>query len=191
MKISALKLALLSATMATGLLAPQAFAKPITEADRAQILKAVDADAPQIQDAALKIWGFAEVGYQEVKSSALLQGQLKTAGFDVKAGVAGEPTAFVASFKNGAGPVIAVLAEFDALPGLAQTADPVKTPVPGQIAGHGCGHNLFGAASRGPGLPLQTPPAARPAACQRATVSSSAAAKLNVWPLETVATLPL
>ena len=88
MKLSALKLALLSASMATGVLATQAHAKPITEADRAQILKAVDADAPQIQDAALKIWGFAEVGYQEVKSSALLQGQLKTAGFDVKAGVA-------------------------------------------------------------------------------------------------------
>ncbi|HJV42348.1 amidohydrolase [Caulobacter sp.] len=155
MKLSALKLALLSASMATGMLAPQAFAKPITEADRTQILKAVDADAPQIQDAALKIWSFAEVGYQETKSTALLQGQLKAAGFDIKAGVAGEPTAFVASYKNGAGPVVAILAEFDALPGLAQTADPVKTPVPGQIAGHGCGHNLFGAASVGAAVALK------------------------------------
>ncbi|WP_244264919.1 amidohydrolase [Caulobacter segnis] len=155
MKISALKLALLSATMATGLLAPQAFAKPITDADRAQILKAVEADAPQIRDAALKIWSFAEVGYQETKSTALLQGQLKAAGFDIKAGVAGEPTAFIASFKNGVGPVVAILAEFDALPGLAQTADPVKTPIPGQIAGHGCGHNLFGAASVGAAVALK------------------------------------
>ena len=84
MKLSALKLALLlSAGLATGVMATQAHAAPLTDAGRAQILKAVDADAPQIQDAALKIWGFAEVGYQEVKSSALLQGQLKTAGFDV------------------------------------------------------------------------------------------------------------
>ena len=155
MKLSALKLALLSASMATGVLATQAHAAPLTDAGRTQILKAVDADAPQIQDAALKIWGFAEVGYQEVKSSALLQGQLKTAGFDVKAGIAGEPTAFVASFKNGAGPVIAILAEFDALPGLAQTAEPTKTGIPGQVAGHGCGHNLFGAASVGAAVAIK------------------------------------
>jgi aminobenzoyl-glutamate utilization protein B len=154
MKLSTLKLALLSAAMAT-VCATQADARPITESDRAQILKTVDADAPQISDAAMKIWGFAEVGYQETKSSALLQGQLKDAGFDVKAGVAGMPTAFIASYKNGAGPVIAILAEFDALPGLAQTHDPVKTPIPGQAAGHGCGHNLFGAASVGAAVSLK------------------------------------
>lgn len=155
MKLSALKLALLSATVASGVLAPHAFAKPVPEAEKAQILKLVEADAANIQDAALKIWGFAEVGYQEVKSTALLQDQLKAAGFAVKAGVAGEPTAFIASYKNGEGPVIAILAEFDALPGLAQTADPVKTAIPGQIAGHGCGHNLFGAASVGAAVALK------------------------------------
>ena len=155
MKLSTLKAALLSATMATAVLAPHAFAKPISEADKAQILKTVDANAANIQDAALKIWSFAEVGYQETKSTALLQDQLKAAGFTVKAGVAGEPTAFIASYKNGDGPVIAILAEFDALPGLAQTADPVKTGIPGQIAGHGCGHNLFGAASVGAAVSLK------------------------------------
>lgn len=155
MKLSTLKLALLSATVASGILAPQAFAKPVTDAEKAQILKLVDADAANIKDAALKIWGFAEVGYQETKSTAVLQDQLKAAGFEVKAGVAGEPTAFIASYKNGAGPVIAILAEFDALPGLAQTADPVQTSIPGQIAGHGCGHNLFGAASVGAAVSLK------------------------------------
>ncbi len=155
MKLSSLKLSLLSAAMATSLFSSQTFAAPLKDADRAQILKAVDADAPQISDAAMKIWGFAEVGYQEVKSTAVLQDQLKAAGFEVKAGVAGMPTAFVASFKNGDGPVIAILAEFDALPGLAQTHDPVKTPIPGQIAGHGCGHNLFGAASVGAAVSLK------------------------------------
>ena len=57
------------------------------------------------------------------------------------------PTAFVASFKQGSGPVIGILAEYDALPGLAQTTAPTKTAIPGKAAGHGCGHNLFGAAS--------------------------------------------
>ncbi|MBU4436269.1 MAG: amidohydrolase [Alphaproteobacteria bacterium] len=155
MKLSPLKVALLSAAMSAGLFVTQAYAAPLKAADRAMILKAVDADAPQIQDAAMKIWGFAEVGYQEVKSSTVLQDQLKAAGFDVKPGVAGMPTAFLASFKNGPGPVVAILAEFDALPGLAQTADPVKTGIPGQVAGHGCGHNLFGAASVGAAVSLK------------------------------------
>ncbi|CAN7509833.1 amidohydrolase [Caulobacter sp. LjRoot300] len=154
MKLSTLKLVLLSAAMTTVFAVP-AGAKPLTDADRTQILKTVDADAPQISDAALKIWGFAEVGYQETKSSALLQEQLKAGGFEVQAGVAGMPTAFIASFKNGSGPVIAILAEFDALPGLAQTHDPVKTGIPGQVAGHGCGHNLFGAASVGAAVALK------------------------------------
>jgi len=154
MKLSTLKLVLLSAAMTAAFAVP-AGAKPLTDADRAQILKAVDADAPQISGAALKIWDYAEVGYQETKSSALLQEQLKAGGFEVQAGVAGMPTAFVASFKNGPGPVIAILAEFDALPGLAQTHDPVKTGIPGQVAGHGCGHNLFGAASVGAAVSLK------------------------------------
>jgi aminobenzoyl-glutamate utilization protein B len=122
-------------------------AAPLTPADRSQLVGAVDAYTPKMNDAALKLWNYAELGYLETKSTAVLQDQLKAAGFTVKAGVAGEPTGFVASFKNGAGPVIAILAEFDALPGLSQAAAPTKQPVPGQDNGHGCGHNLFGAAS--------------------------------------------
>ncbi len=98
------------------------------------------------KERALKIWNYAELGYQEVKSSALLQLTLKDNGFSVEAGVAGMPTAFIASFGSGS-PVIGILAEYDALPGLAQTADPVKTPIEGKIAGHACGHHLFGVAS--------------------------------------------
>jgi len=129
------------------LAAGQAGAGPLTDADRTEILSGVQAREAPLTDAAMKIWGFAELGYLETKSSALLQSQLKAAGFKVEAGVAGMPTAFVASFKNGDGPVVAVLAEFDALPGLAQAATPTRSPIPGQDAGHGCGHNLFGAAS--------------------------------------------
>jgi len=103
---------------------------------------------------ALQIWKYAEVGYKEVKSSALHQQHLKEAGFSVEAGVAGIPTAFVATYGTGK-PVIAILAEYDALPGLAQQANPEKTPIAGQDAGHGCGHHLFGTASVAAGIEIK------------------------------------
>lgn len=103
---------------------------------------------------ALQIWKYAEVGYKEVKSSALHQQHLKEAGFQVEAGVAGIPTAFVATYGSGK-PVIAILAEYDALPGLAQQANPEKTPIAGQDAGHGCGHHLFGTASVAAGIEIK------------------------------------
>ncbi|MFX8871910.1 amidohydrolase, partial [Acinetobacter baumannii] len=82
----------------------------------------------------MRIWDFAEVGYKEVKSSALHQQTLKDAGFTVESGVAGIPTAFVATYGSGK-PVIAILAEYDALPGISQQAVPVKTSA-GKDAGH-------------------------------------------------------
>ena len=100
----------------------------------------------EYKDIALKIWNFAEVGYKEVQSSALLQKVLSEEGFDVKAGVAGIPTAFVATYGAGR-PVIGILGEYDALPGLAQEATSAKKPIEGKKAGHGCGHHLFGTAS--------------------------------------------
>lgn len=110
-------------------------------------LARIDADRAANEAAAKAIWGFAEVGYQEARSSALLQKRLKDAGFDVKAGVAGAPTAFTATWSNGTGPVIGIMGEYDALPGLSQTADPAKTIRRDVTAGHGCGHHLFGVAS--------------------------------------------
>jgi aminobenzoyl-glutamate utilization protein B len=95
---------------------------------------------------AMKLWDYAEIGYQEVKSSALLQEQLKKEGFGIQAGVAGIPTAFIASYGSGK-PVIGILAEYDALPGVSQEAVPEKKERPNSKAGHACGHNLFGAAS--------------------------------------------
>ena len=103
---------------------------------------------------AMQIWDYAEVGYKEVKSSGLLQKTLADNGFTVKAGVADIPTAFVASYGSGS-PVIGILAEFDALPGLAQQAVPVKTPIEGKNAGHGCGHHLFGTASVAAGIEIK------------------------------------
>ena len=108
----------------------------------------------EYKDIALQIWNYAEVGYKEVKSSALLQKTLSDNGFDVKAGVADIPTAFVATYGSGS-PVIGILAEFDALPGLAQEATPEKKSIEGKEAGHGCGHHLFGTASVAAGIELK------------------------------------
>lgn len=97
--------------------------------------------------AALKIWEWAEPGYQEKNSSALLAGMLEKAGFKIERGVAGIPTAFTATIGSGS-PVIGILGEYDALPGLSQQALPVKNPRQDEnFYGHGCGHHLFGVAS--------------------------------------------
>ncbi len=92
------------------------------------------------------LWDEAELGYLETESSALLQETLRDAGFKIESGVADIPTAFVASYGEG-GPVIALLAEFDALPGTSQSASPEREVVEGKDSGHACGHHLFGAGS--------------------------------------------
>jgi aminobenzoyl-glutamate utilization protein B len=107
----------------------------------------------QYKDIALRIWDFAEVGYKEVKSSALHQQTLKAAGFTIEVGVAGIPTAFVATYGSGK-PVIGILAEYDALPGISQQAVPEKASA-GKDAGHACGHHLFGTASVAAGIAIK------------------------------------
>lgn len=106
------------------------------------------------KDIALKIWDYAEVGYKEEKSTALLQRELRDNGFQVEAGVAGIPTAFVATYGSGS-PMIGILAEFDALPGIMQEAVPERKVSEGKIAGHACGHHLFGTASVAAGIQLK------------------------------------
>ena len=108
----------------------------------------------QYKNIALQIWNHAELGYKEVKSSALLQETLKKEGFTVESGVAEIPTAFVATYGSGQ-PVIGILAEFDALPGLAQEAVPEKKSIAGKPGGHGCGHHLFGTASVAAGIEIK------------------------------------
>lgn len=106
----------------------------------------VEAGAAQYAGIAQQIWDLAEVGYQEVESSALLRGALAASGFSIEEGVAGMPTAFVASWGSGS-PVVGILAEFDALPGITQDRSPERAPRPEMGAGHACGHHLFGAGS--------------------------------------------
>ncbi|MDC0273899.1 amidohydrolase [Planctomycetaceae bacterium] len=106
-------------------------------------------------EAALKIWNLAEPGYREEQSAHLLSQMLSDANFEIEAKVAGIPTAFIASMKIGEGkPVFAFLAEFDALPGLSQTAVPYRQKREGSQYGHACGHHLFGVASTSAAISL-------------------------------------
>ena len=111
-----------------------------------KVLKNIDKDAETYANMALQIWDWAEVGYQEEKSSALLQQKLTAEGFAVTSAIAGIPTAFLATYGSGS-PVIGILAEYDALPGISQAAVPEKQVIEGATAGHACGHHLFGAGS--------------------------------------------
>ena len=117
------------------------------------ILLDLDSSKSEYSKMAMQIWEYAEMGYQEVKSSALLQNKLNEAGFTIQAGVAGIPTAFIAEYNNG-GPVIAILGEYDALPGLSQKAVPYKLTNEGR-GGHACGHHLFGTASAAAAISLK------------------------------------
>jgi aminobenzoyl-glutamate utilization protein B len=103
---------------------------------------------------ALSIWDYAELGYKENKSSALLENTLKDNSFTVEAGVAAIATAFVATYGTGS-PIIGILAEYDALPGLSQDNSPTKTPIANKNNGHGCGHHLFGTCSVAAGIAIK------------------------------------
>ncbi|MDC1056075.1 amidohydrolase [Flavobacteriaceae bacterium] len=118
-----------------------------------RILNSIDENKNNYSEIAQQIWSYAEMGYQEAESSALLQKTLKNEGFKIEKGVAEIPTAFVATFGS-SGPVIAILGEFDALPGLSQKALPYKVSNNGK-AGHACGHHLFGTASAAAAIALK------------------------------------
>lgn len=119
-----------------------------------QLLASIQKQEETYAKTARKIWEYAEVGYQEEKSSALLQEELKKAGFKINAGVADMPTAFTATYGSGE-PVIAILAEYDALPGLSQVDAPEQKAVTPGKPGHGCGHHLFGTGSVAAGIAIK------------------------------------
>lgn len=119
---------------------------PLAAQDAPDPVALVEAQSGETERIARQIWEWAEVGYQETRSSELLQSELRRHGFTIRQGVAEIPTAFVGEWGEG-GPVIAILAEFDALPGISQSDAPTRETVEGRPAGHACGHNLFGAGS--------------------------------------------
>ncbi|HSR49521.1 MAG TPA: amidohydrolase [Acidobacteriota bacterium] len=103
--------------------------------------------APEVERLSRQLWDLSETALKETDSARLLTEALRREGFSLEEGVAGMPTAFVAEYGSGS-PIIGVLAEYDALPGVGNAAVPRKEPrADGVTSGQGCGHNLFGAAS--------------------------------------------
>jgi aminobenzoyl-glutamate utilization protein B len=121
-------------------------ARTVAAQPREDVIRGIEALSEEYAGIAQQIWDYAEVGYLETESSELLQTTLRDAGFAVEAGVASMPTAFVASYGSGK-PVIGILAEFDALPGISQDRSPERSVLPEKDAGHACGHHLFGTGS--------------------------------------------
>ena len=155
MKCSLAGIALLITLISTTVFAQKKkTAAPPEDALKTTAVQDIQNGYDNYKNIALQIWNYAELGYKEVKSSALLQETLKKEGFNVEAGVADIPTAFVATYGSGQ-PVIGILAEFDALPGLAQEAVPEKKSISGKPGGHGCGHHLFGTASVAAGIEIK------------------------------------
>ena len=117
-------------------------------ANKKAVINSVENQLESLKTLSDKIWSYEEIAFQEVKSSKDLADYARAQGFRVKTGIGDLPTAFTAEFGSGK-PVIGVLGEFDALPGLSQKTVPHKAPLHEGAAGHGCGHNLFGVASLG------------------------------------------
>src|SRR5687767_1044068 len=115
----------------------------IIEARQAELIKLSD-----------QVWAFAETALAETKSSKLLADYAEKNGFKVERGVAQMPTAFIASYGSGK-PIIGILGEFDALPGLSQKAQTGKEALETGAPGHGCGHNMFGVASLGAAIAIK------------------------------------
>src|SRR5437763_10623068 len=108
-----------------------------------EMIRHLDAIQPDLVAINQEIWDYAELGLQEYRSAARLIGVLKKAGFRIREGVSGMPTAFVAEYGSGK-PVISILAEYDALPELSQQITGERKPFLGRTAGHGCGHCALG-----------------------------------------------
>ena len=136
------------------------FGSQPTSAQKSELLKRnviaqVDSIEPMIEEIAIKLWDYSELALLETRSADLLVNILDEAGFKIQTDVADMPTAFVATYGSGS-PVIGILAEYDALPGVANQVVPERKPLAnGMTSGHGCGHNLFGAASVGGAIALK------------------------------------
>ena len=121
---------------------------------KAEVIASVDAQAEALANLSDAIWGYAEIAFRESQSADALVRHAEAHGFSVTRGTGGIPTAFVAEYGSGK-PVIGIMGEFDALPGLSQAAVPERTPLEKGAPGHGCGHNVFGAASLGAAIAVK------------------------------------
>lgn len=119
-----------------------------------ELLNSIEKKSDELITMSDNIWHAAEVAFREEKSAEYLIEYAKQNGFDVDSDLAGMPTAFTATFGEGS-PVIGIIGEFDALPGLSQTTNSYKNELTEGGAGHGCGHNLFGTASLGAAVAIK------------------------------------
>ncbi|WP_421804903.1 amidohydrolase [Flagellimonas sp.] len=122
--------------------------------DKKAVVASVEKHKENLIQISDSIWALAETAFEESISSELLADYAEKNGMTVTRGVADIPTAFVATYGSGK-PVISVLGEFDALPGLSQNTVPTKDPRIDGAPGHGCGHNMFGAASLGAAIAIK------------------------------------
>jgi aminobenzoyl-glutamate utilization protein B len=123
-------------------------------ANKQSVIQSVDKNQSDYTKMSDAVWAYAETALKEHKSAKLLADYAEQKGFRVKRGVAGMPTAFVAEYGSGK-PVLGIMGEYDALPGISQKAQPNKEPLETGAAGHGCGHNLFGVASLGAAIAVK------------------------------------
>jgi aminobenzoyl-glutamate utilization protein B len=129
---------------AAGLLLAIPLAAQLHVTERPRVVAAMTAMAPRYGELSRKLWELAEVGYKETQSAQLLMQDLRANGFRVQDNIGGIPTAFIGTWGQGR-PVVGILGEYDALPGLSQDTVAVRRPFRNGSAGHACGHNLLSA----------------------------------------------
>jgi aminobenzoyl-glutamate utilization protein B len=125
-----------------------------TDPNKEAVIQSVNKHQQELIAISDKIWTYAETALKETKSSKELADYAEAQGFAVKRGVAGMPTAFIAEFGSGK-PIVGIMGEYDALPGISQKSQTTREPLQVGAAGHGCGHNLFGAGSMGAALAIK------------------------------------
>ncbi|MEO5888671.1 MAG: amidohydrolase [Ferruginibacter sp.] len=130
------------------------FSQKATTTNKTAVLASVEKHQQELIKLSDQVWGFAEIAMKETRSAKVLADYAEAQGFKVTRGVADIPTAFIAEYGSGK-PIIGILGEFDALPGLSQKAQATRDPLVAGAPGHGCGHNMFGAGSLGAALSIK------------------------------------
>jgi aminobenzoyl-glutamate utilization protein B len=146
--------ALVPALWLAAILPAGAAVAAVEDAQKAAVIASVEAHTDELTALSDEIWGYAEIAFRETQSADALVRVAEANGFSVTRGTGGIPTAFVAEYGSGR-PIIGIMGEFDALPGLSQDAVPTRSPLETGAPGHGCGHNVFGAASLGAAIAIK------------------------------------
>ena len=136
------------------LLSPALFADVRFAVEKKAAAATIDRNAAEMTALSDAVWRYAETALKETQSSKTLADYAESKGFRVTRGVANLPTAFVAEFGSGK-PVIGIMGEYDALPGISQKAQPTRDALEVGAPGHGCGHNLFGVGSLGAAIAIK------------------------------------